>query len=269
MNDMRTADEMKSFWNALTRDDFDFKNAAKYLVTRASYHMTRTNENAVLDFFLSDRFIRLYELRRDIEEEVRLYKKMDLEEYFYTIAKTDTTGLLSSETKIKEQIKKARARNAVQQSTFWPIVITENFISYYEFWNTPIESSLDMNIPHLLDMTNNAVIGFWRDIDSVREAEESFIKHNLQLGTKDGRLLRYFRNETINYDELNHFTIADAFGCESRIPELCTAFENEPDCLFRDIGEILGFSTWFPKKLFTCEPDITKGFARVYRVEYT
>lgn len=85
--------------------------------------------------------------------------------------------------------------NAVQQNVFLPIVVSEHFISMYEFCSCPHIDTVDLNTEDLAARFDVPVLGYDRSIDEDSCADSDTIEYFMQLETGKGVRQRYVRKK--------------------------------------------------------------------------
>ena len=242
---MSIYDEMTAFYDSISKDDFDYENAHKYLITRDSYHFKRTNEEAVLKYFLSKRLLNSLRKRFNVPDS-----------YIGTVIAAETI----------EEKNRYKASNAIFQSTFWPIVISDEYISFYTFWFSLNGGFLDANVQSLSELSGTPVLGFWRNIDNYTAVESNRIKHEIRFGDTAGSAAIFSKRKP-SFDKVLHANkIAEQLGICDKLSELEEVLALPYEEVFISFGKMLGFSTWFPNELFDSKPDKVKGNLRLYRV---
>lgn len=135
--------------------------------------------------------------------------------------------------------------NAVQQNVFLPIVVSEHFISMYEFCSCPHIGTIDLGTEDFAARFHVPVLGYNRSINEHTCADPDTIKHVMQLETGKGVRQRYVRKKDTGQVE--------------------DIFQKEPDDVFDGITGLLGVSTWFPRDLTNYKLEKRRKNIRLYR----
>ena len=239
MNDLA---ETKEFFEDLMSGNyevFDFSNPMSKVPTRTSYHIKKTDEDKILKELFKTRLILAVEL-----SEVAMRQLSKNENEYWTL----------------------KIVNAIQQNVFLPIVVSEHFISMYEFCSCPCIGFVDLNVEAMADRFQVPVLGYERTINENSFAEPDTIKYFMQLETEKGVRQRYVRNkDTDRVENMDISVFCECYNLSQRKAEVEEIFQKEPDDTFDGIAGLLGVSTWFPRDLTNYKLEKRRKNIRLYR----
>ena len=239
MNDLA---ETKKFFEDLMSGNyevFDFSNPMRNVPTRTSYHIKKTEEDKILKELFKIRLILAPELT-----DVAMRKLSKSEKEYGTL----------------------KIANAIKQNVFLPIVVSEHFISMYEFCSCPCIGFVDLNVEYMADRFQVPVLGYERTINENSCAEPDTIKYFMQFETEKGVRQRYVRNkDTDRVENMDISVFCECYDLSQRKAEVEEIFQKEPDDTFDGIAGLLGVSTWFPRDLTNYKLEKTKKNIRLYR----
>lgn len=219
-------------------DTFDLSNPIRYIPTSCSFHIKKTEEEMILKDLFKWRFT----LKNNYTE-------------------VDIRGLATTE----EEYRFLKMSTAVNQSMFLPIVVSEHFISVYEFLGSPNFTILDINTQEIANRFHTPVLGYQRRISG--EVIPENMEYFMQLGIGDGTTENYSWYICKGYDKasMDISVFCECFDLSRRKEEVEKVFQIEPCDIFDEIANLLGVSTWFPKDLTNYKLEKSRKNIRLYR----